>query len=107
MRALLWGLAATVAASGAAGGAARAQDAPAPGKTGPQLYRQLCSHCHGFNMVNPGTSSYDLRRFPVDQQDRFVASVMNGKNTMPAWGGELTADELDKLWDYVRSRGKS
>ncbi len=96
----------------AAGTAARAQDAPAldkagPEKTGRQLYGQLCSHCHGFNMVNPGTSSYDLRRFPVDQPDRFAASVMNGKKTMPAWGGELTSDELDKLWDYVRSRGKS
>ncbi len=96
----------------AAGTAARAQDAPVPDKAGPektgrQLYGQLCSHCHGFNMVNPGTSSYDLRRFPVDQPDRFAASVMNGKKTMPAWGGELTSDELDKLWDYVRSRGKS
>ncbi len=91
----------------AAGGTARAQDSPVPEKTGRQIYSHLCSHCHGFNMVNPGTSSYDLRRFPADQQDRFVASVMNGKNTMPAWGGELTADELDKLWDYIRSRGKS
>lgn len=91
----------------AAGGAARAQDAPVPEKTGAQIYSHLCSHCHGFNMVNPGTSSYDLRRFPADQQERFVTSVMNGKNTMPAWGGELTADELDKLWDYVRSRGRS
>ncbi len=96
----------------AASGVARAQDAPVPGtavpeKTGRQIYSYLCSHCHGFNMVNPGTSSYDLRRFPVDQQERFVTSVMNGKNTMPAWGGELTADELDKLWDYIRSRGKS
>ncbi len=96
----------------AAGTTARAQDAPVsdkagPEKTGRQLYGQLCSHCHGFNMVNPGTSSYDLRRFPVDQQDRFAASVMNGKKTMPAWGGELTSDELDKLWDYVRSRGRS
>jgi len=97
----------------AAGAAARAQDAPVSDKAvsdkaGPEKTgRQLCSHCHGFNMVNPGTSSYDLRRFPVDQQDRFATSVMNGKNTMPAWGGELTSDELDKLWDYVRSRGKS
>lgn len=78
-----------------------------PEKTGAQIYNHLCSHCHGFRMVNPGTSSYNLRRFPDDQQDRFVTSVMNGKSTMPAWGGELTADELGKLWDYVRSRGKS
>jgi len=91
----------------AAGGVARAQDTPVPEKTGAQIYSHLCSHCHGFNMVNSGTSSYDLRRFPADQQERFVTSVMNGKNTMPAWGGELTADELDKLWNYIRSRGKS
>ena len=76
-------------------------------KTGAQIYRQLCRQCHGPNMVNGGTSSYDLRRFPEDQPERFSASVLNGKGNMPAWKGTVTPEELDKLWEYVRSRGQS
>jgi len=75
----------------------------AQGKT---LYTQLCSHCHGVNMVNPGTSSFDLRKFPHDQQPRFVNSVTHGKNTMPAWGDMLQPGEIDALWAYVMTGGK-
>lgn len=76
-------------------------------KSGAQVYRQLCRQCHGPNMVNSGTSSYDLRRFPEDQPERFSTSVLNGKNSMPAWKGTITPEELDKLWEYVRSHGQS
>ena len=40
---------------------------------GRALYAHHCSHCHGFNMVNPGTVAYDLRQFPHDQKSRFVS----------------------------------
>ena len=58
-------------------------------------------------MVNPGTSSFDLRKFPQDDRARFVESVMHGKNTMPAWGDILTPDEIEALWAYVRTGGKT
>lgn len=74
---------------------------------GKGLYRQLCSTCHGVNMVNPGTSSFDLRKFPREDRDRFVASVTRGKNSMPAWGDMLQPDEIEVLWAYVRAGGKS
>jgi mono/diheme cytochrome c family protein len=74
---------------------------------GKSLFAQLCSHCHGVNMVNPGTSSFDLRKFPHDDQARFVNSVTHGKNTMPAWGDILQPDEIEVLWAYVRSGGKT
>ena len=79
------------------------EDAVARGRL---LYAQTCSHCHGPNMVNPGTISYDLRRFPSDSPERFRNSVINGKGGMPALRGVLKAEELDLLWAYVRSRGK-
>lgn len=74
-------------------------------KKSSSLYKQFCSHCHGLNMVNPGTSSYDLRKFPVDGKDRFYDSVKNGRGDMPAWGDILTEDELALLWYYVSSNG--
>lgn len=76
----------------------------AKGKT---LYAHHCSHCHGFNMVNPGTVTYDLRQFPRDDKARFVHSVTNGKNgRMPQWGDLLRRDEIDDLWAYVKTGGK-
>ncbi|MGS0759011.1 c-type cytochrome, partial [Roseateles sp. GG27B] len=64
-----------------------------------------CRGCHGVNMVNGGTSAYDLRRFPVDDPDRFFASVSNGKNNMPAFKESLNAEQIKLLWAYVGSRG--
>ncbi|MFK7892831.1 MAG: c-type cytochrome [Granulosicoccus sp.] len=68
------------------------------------VYKQLCAHCHGIGMVNPGTSSYDLRKFPLDQKKRFYSSVLEGKGSMPAWGDILAPGEIDLLWHYVSTR---
>jgi cytochrome c55X len=71
---------------------------------GQHLYEHNCSHCHGPNMVNPGTIAFDLRKFPHDDKDRFVDSVTNGKNgRMPSWGDLLTTADIDKLWAYISS----
>ena len=32
---------------------------------GQQLYMHNCLHCHGINMVNPGTVAFDLRKVPA------------------------------------------
>lgn len=75
---------------------------------GRALYARHCSHCHGFNMVNPGTISYDLRNFPKDDEARFLNSVTNGKNgRMPPWGGLLSRREMERIWAYVVSGGKN
>jgi mono/diheme cytochrome c family protein len=75
---------------------------------GRALYERLCSHCHGFNMVTPGTVAYDLREFPHDAKTRFVDSVTHGKNNrMPPWGDMLSPEQIDEIWAYVRSGGKS
>jgi mono/diheme cytochrome c family protein len=75
---------------------------------GKELYYRHCVHCHGINMINPGTISFDLRQFPQDDKARFVRSVTLGKNDrMPPWGDILLAQEVEQLWAYVRSGGKS
>lgn len=72
---------------------------------GHHKFERTCAQCHGRNMVNSGTTVYDLRRFPLDQPDRFYASVTNGKGNMPSFKDALTREELDLLWAYVGSRG--
>lgn len=72
---------------------------------GRKAYKQFCSHCHGLEMVNPGTSSFDLRKWPRDQRDDFVVVVSAGRGDMPAWGDVLYPEEIDALWAYVATRG--
>jgi cytochrome c6 len=87
---------------------------PAPAETrfaaddiakGHAVYDKSCVHCHGFNMVNSGTTVYDLRRFPVEDPDRFFNSVSNGKGNMPSYKEALTPEQIKLLWAYVGSRG--
>jgi mono/diheme cytochrome c family protein len=71
---------------------------------GKQTFAQKCSHCHGPNMVNSGTVTPDLRRFP-DDEPRFATTVKQGKNgRMPPWGDILNDDDISALWAYVSSR---
>jgi mono/diheme cytochrome c family protein len=73
---------------------------------GKALYMHHCSHCHGFNMVNPGTVAFDLRQFPHNDKGRFVRSVTQGKNgRMPQWGDLLKPQEIDEIWAYVLTGG--
>jgi len=73
---------------------------------GRDAYQDLCSSCHGPDMVNPGTLSFDLRKFPKDDFDRFKTSVLSGKGSaMPAWAGKVSDEDLANLWAYVRSGG--
>ncbi|HEY0183228.1 MAG TPA: cytochrome c [Rhodopila sp.] len=72
---------------------------------GSELFAQICSHCHGPHMVNPGNSSFDLRKFPHDDRQRFFNSVSNGKRAMPPWKDVLHPDEIEAVWAYVRTGG--
>ena len=82
-------------------GAAAAQ-APQPEQIqrGAALYERNCSPCHGARMRDP-EGAFDLRKFPHDAHDRFIASVTHGKNQMPPWGDLLKPDEVEALWAYV------
>ena len=72
---------------------------------GRQLFHKTCSQCHGLNMVNSGTTVYDLRKFPVEDSERFQNSVTNGKGNMPSFKESLTPVQIKLLWSYVGSRG--
>ncbi|MGY4513284.1 c-type cytochrome [Bradyrhizobium sp. USDA 3650] len=73
---------------------------------GKSTYAEKCSHCHGPNMMNPGTITPDLRTFP-DDKTRFVTTVKNGKNNkMPPWADILSDEEIGNLWAFISSRRK-
>jgi mono/diheme cytochrome c family protein len=72
-------------------------------EAGAEVYQTHCAECHGERLVNPG-STFDLKRLGADERARFDKSVTDGKGQMPAWGGMLSAEEMDQLWAYIRSK---
>jgi len=84
--------------------AASAQDAqkftPEQVRAGAEIYAVNCSPCHGSRMQEPG-SAFNLRTFPHDQRERFMTSIVRGKNQMPPWGDFFKPDQLEALWAYV------
>ena len=83
--------------------AAAAQDqnfTPEQLAAGAEIFERNCAPCHGPRMRDP-ESAFDLRKFPRNQHERFVNSVMRGKNQMPPWGDMLKTDEIEALWAYV------
>ena len=54
-------------------------------------------------MVSSGAVTFDLRKFPKDDPERFRNSVLNGKGAaMPAWKGRISDEEITLLWAYLR-----
>jgi mono/diheme cytochrome c family protein len=79
--------------------AARADDAD----LGREVYDDFCVTCHGRDMVNPGGVTFDLRKFPKDDFERFRKAVLDGKPpAMPPWRDKISDDDLKLLWAYVR-----
>lgn len=74
-------------------------------QAGHAQFDRTCAQCHGRNMVNAGTTVFDLRKFPVDDRDRFFNSVTNGKGNMPSFKDGLTNEQISSLWSYVATRG--
>ncbi len=70
---------------------------------GRKVYGVYCTRCHGINMVASSPAFFDLRTFPEDAKERFIASVANGIRAMPAWKDALKPEEMDNLWAYVIS----
>ncbi|HXB78853.1 MAG TPA: cytochrome c [Bradyrhizobium sp.] len=73
-------------------------------QTGAMVYLDYCSSCHGDGLQNTsGGLTFDLRRLRPQDHDRFVNSVLNGKNQMPPWRGVLDQQQIESIWAYIRA----
>jgi mono/diheme cytochrome c family protein len=89
------------------------QDADAPPQ-GERLYRVNCLHCHGPRGEGDGPVAAYLREKPAnlrssDVQDKTQADiyeiVSHGKDVMPAFRGELSADERWTVATFIKRLG--
>lgn len=85
-----------------------AAEASAP-KDGPTVYNSVCGACHNTGVA--GAPKIDAKadwapRLPLGEEGLF-ASVINGKNAMPARGGSsLSDDELKGALEYMLEKVK-
>ena len=77
---------------------------PAVLESGAAIFVTSCAECHGLDGAGTSTGS-PLTGIAARQPDRAVTinTVANGSVFMPAWGDELSDDELIAVVDYVRS----
>ena len=77
---------------------------PNAAKEGKSLYSNYCATCHGEQLRNTSNGvTFDLRKLKPDEHDRFVNSVLNGKNQMPPWRGTLDNTQIESIWAYIRA----
>ena len=72
---------------------------------GQAVFSQVCITCHmgGGNTIMPTKtlSKADLEANQMYDKDKIVTQVTNGKGAMPPWGGQLSAEQIDNVADYV------
>lgn len=72
-------------------------------EAGAEVYDMHCATCHGERLRNTGAAP-DLLQLKPNERARFDEAVKDGKGQMPPWAGVLSAEEIDQIWAYIRSR---
>ena len=74
-------------------------------ESGEKLFSKNCSACHldGNNIIIPekNLAKETLKENGMDSVSAISYQILNGKNGMPAFGGRLTEDEIEKIAEYV------
>jgi len=75
---------------------------PAGGSAdGAAIFATNCAVCHGAQ--GQGGNGPDIRPFTDADKDRIVRQVTNGGKSMPPFGSQLSAAEIDAVAAYVIS----
>jgi cytochrome c6 len=78
--------------------------AAGPALDGKEIYSENCATCHGEQLRNTSNGvTFDLRKLKPEEHERFVNSVVHGKNDMPPWQGVLDPDQIEDIWAYIRA----
>lgn len=78
---------------------------------GAKIFNANCAACHagGRNVVNAAkTLQKDaLAQFGMNSVDAIKKQVTNGNGAMPAFGGKLSADDIEDVANYVLSKSEA
>jgi cytochrome c6 len=80
---------------------AQASDADA----GKKVFTENCVHCHGngLNAISPEKTLKKpaLEKNGMYSEKAIINQVTNGKSPMPAFGGQLSASDIENVAAYV------
>lgn len=89
---------------------AESEEKSSPGET---IYKAKCALCHGTDGTGKTTLGEQMKAADfhspeiLKQTDAQLAdAVAHGKNNMPPFDGQLSADEINQVVSYVRLLGK-
>jgi cytochrome c6 len=72
---------------------------------GAKVFSANCAACHvgGGNLVNAAKTlkKGDLEKYEMASPDAIKTQVAKGKNAMPAFGGRLSAAQIEDVAAYV------
>ncbi len=78
---------------------------------GAKIFNANCAACHagGRNVVNATkTLQKDaLAQFGMNSVAAITKQVTNGNGAMPAFGGKLSADDIEDVANYVLSKSEA
>jgi cytochrome c6 len=74
-------------------------------KSGAEIYSDKCVLCHGDDGKKGLMGAVDLTTSSATH-DIVVTTIKNGKNQMTAFGGQLTADEIEAVAKYAEGLRK-
>ncbi|HVA97807.1 MAG TPA: cytochrome c [Bacteroidia bacterium] len=72
---------------------------------GKELYTNNCVKCHGTDGKAGVMGAADLSALQADNAS-IINTIKNGKNSMPAYGGNLSDAQIKALSDYVATLKK-
>ena len=79
--------------------------------SGAKIFSANCVACHagGNNviMANKTLKKEALKTYGMDSVDAIITQVTKGKNAMPAFGGRLSAKQIEDVATYVLSKAES
>ncbi len=79
---------------------------------GKTVFTANCNACHmgGGNVVagaSKGLTKDALEKNAMNSLEKIVYQVTNGKAAMPAFGGRLTAEQIEDVATYVLSQAEA
>jgi cytochrome c oxidase subunit 2 len=87
----------------ACGGDDAPSDAAGGDASGQEIYEANCARCHGPN--GEGGVGMPLGDGAVEDSltlEGQIEVITDGRNAMPAWGGQLSAEEIEAVAVYER-----
>ena len=74
-------------------------------KSGEEIYRNLCSNCHGNDAQGKSNGFFLSPNLKVFSKgyNSFIEILVNGYGRMPAWGGrsEMSRNQLNQLAAFL------